>query len=892
MKLKQILFLTITLLLLSKFQSVAQEIYKDPHNTLDDRVEDLLQRMTLEEKFWQLFMIPGDLSDGKEKYKHGIFGFQVAAKGQSANEAEQMLDYSGGSNAVLTAEKINEIQSYFVEETRLGIPILPFDEALHGLIRPGATAFPQSIALAATFDTSLMKQVAQAIALETKSRGIRQILSPVINIARDVRWGRTEETYGEDPFLTTQMGLAYMGTLEKNEVVATPKHFLANVGAGGRDSYPIHYNERILEEVYFPAFKAVFQQAGARSVMTSYNSLDGRPCTANHWLLNEKLKQDWGFKGFVISDAGATGGANVLHFTAADYTESTQQAIENGLDVIFQTSYQHYPLFYDAFEKGLIEEAAIDEAVRRVLRAKFELGLFENPYVKPEQAAYWNANPQHLQLAHKAALESIVLLKNENNSLPLKRNEIKSLALIGVDATEARLGGYSGPGVKPISILQGLQEKLGEAVELNVAPGCGRTSSEFEPIAPYFLFHEEENDLKPGLKASYFNHIDLEGNPDLERIDAQINFGWTLFSPDPEKIHYDFYSVRWEGKLKAPESGTFQLGWKGEDGYRIYLNNELIIDQWQKRGVDLHTVDVELEKDQFYDLKVEFYETSGNVRIQMLWNVGLENRWKEDIKEAVEVAEQSDVAVVVVGIEEGEFRDRALLSLPGHQEEMIRSIAATGRQVVVVLVGGSAITMEEWKDEVSAILDVWYPGEQGGHALADVLFGDYNPAGRLPITFPMHEGQLPLYYNHKPTGRGDDYINLRGKPLFPFGYGLSYTSFSYSELKLASSEIHSGDTLELSFMLTNTGDFDGDEVVQLYLRDELASVARPLKELKGFKRVHLTKGESRELHFVITPEMLQMLNEDMEWVIEPGAFRLMIGASSNDIRLREVFEVK
>jgi len=862
--------------------------YKDPTIPTEERVEDLLSRMTLEEKFWQLFMIPGDMSDGKEKYKNGIFGFQVAAKGKSGNSAEQLLDYTGGGVAVETAELINNIQKYFVEETHLGIPIIAFDEALHGLVRPGATAFPQAIALAATWDTAMVSSVANAIAIETKTQGIRQILSPVVNIARDVRWGRVEETYGEDPYLTSRLGVAFMSQFEKRGVITTPKHFVANVGDGGRDSYPIHFNERLLEEIYFPAFKAAFQEAKAWSVMTSYNSLDGRPCTANDWLLNKKLKDEWGFQGFVISDAGATGGANVLHFTAHNYTEATEQAIKNGLDVIFQTSYDHYPLFYDAFQKGLIEESAIDEAVRRVLKAKFELGLFENPYVKPEQAAYWNGHSQHLQLAKKASLESIVLLKNENNALPLS-GSIKSLAVIGEDAKEARLGGYSGPGVNPISILQGLKEKLGENTKINYASGCGRESQEMEAIPSEYLFHGESDELTSGLKASYFNNIELKGKPALKRIDSQINFSWTLFSPDQEKINYDFYAVRWEGKLKAPESGSFKLGWKGEDGYRIYLNGELILNNWQKRGVDVKTVAVELKKDEIYDLKVEFYETSGNVKIQLIWNVGVGNNWEQKIQEAVDLAQKADVAIVVVGIEEGEFRDRALLSLPGHQEEMIRRVAATGKQVVVVLVGGSAITMENWINKVPAVLDVWYPGEQGGYAIADVLFGDFNPAGRLPITFPMHEGQLPLYYNHKPTGRGDDYVNLRGKPLFPFGYGLSYADFTYSDIKLSSSKISTNKSLEVTFTLTNAGDYDGEEVVQLYLRDLLASVARPVKELKGFERVYLKKGESKKIQFKITPDMLEMLNEEMERVIEPGKFLLMIGASSNDIRLRKLF---
>lgn len=877
--------------LLLSCQKEDQLDYKNPDLPIEERVDDLLPRMTLEEKFWQLFMIPGDLSDGKERYKHGIFGFQVATKGKSGNEAEQLLDYSGGGTAEQTAVLINEIQKYFVEETRLGIPIIAFDEALHGLVREGATAFPQSIALAATWDTLLVADVGKAITMETKTRGIRQILSPVLNIARDVRWGRTEETYGEDPFLTTQMGVSFISQFEKAGVLTTPKHFVANVGDGGRDSYPIHFNERLMEEIYFPAFKASFQKANAWSVMTSYNSFDGRQCTANDWLLNQKLKKEWGFDGFVISDAGATGGANVLHFTAKDYAESTQQAIEDGLDVIFQTSYDHYTLFYEAFEKGMINEASIDEAVRRVLRAKFKLGLFENPYIDPEDASKWNGTKENRELAKKASLESMVLLKNDNQTLPLSKT-VKSVAIIGTDAEEARLGGYSGPGNKPVSILEGLKTKLGKSVAINYAAGPGRESTNYVTIPREQLYHYEGGEQKAGLQAEYFNNITLEGEPALTRIDPLIDFRWTLFSPDQEKINYDFYSARWTGKLKAPETGTFKIGIKGNDGYRVYINGELVVDNWTKQTVRTITQDYRFEKGKEYDLKVEFFETVGNVWFKLLWDVGVENDWKQQIQQAVATAQKSDVAIVTVGIEEGEFRDRAYLSLPGHQEELIQSVAKTGKPMVVVLVGGSAITMDRWIDDVPSILDVWYPGDAGGDAIADVLFGDYNPAGRLPITFPVHEAQLPLYYNHKPTGRGDDYINLTGKPLFPFGYGLSYTTFAYDDIQIDAPSISKDQTTTVRFKVTNTGELDGDEVVQLYLRDILASVARPIMELKGFQRVHLKKGETKELSFEITPEMLTMLNEGMERVVEPGDFRIMIGSSSNDIRLRAILTVE
>jgi len=865
--------------------------YKNPSVPIEERVNDLLSRMTLEEKFWQLFMIPGDLSEGKEKYKHGIFGFQVATKSSSGNGAEQILDYSAGGTAKETALLINDMQKHFIENTRLGIPIIPFDEALHGLIREEATAFPQAIGLAASWNIKLMDTVAAAIATEVKSRGIRQNLSPVINIARDVRWGRVEETYGEDPFLTSRMAVSYISAFEKRGVITTPKHFVTNVGDGGRDSYPIHFNERILEEIYFPAFKASIQEAGAWSIMSAYNSLDGTQATAHNWLLNEKLKKDWGFDGFVISDAGATGGANVLHFTSKNYAESTKQAIEGGLDVIFQTSYDHYPLFYEAFEKGMIDEKAIDEAVSRVLYTKFKLNLFEDPYVNIEDLEKNNSVANNKGLAKKAALESIVLLKNEVQTLPLKK-DIKSIAVLGPDADEARLGGYSGPGNNPVSILQGIKNKFKNTINIKYAKGAERTIEDFVAIPKEQLFHiNKERQQKAGLKADYFNNIKLEGEPSLSRIDANIDFRWTLFSPDQSKINYDYYSARWTGKLVAPQTGNIDIGINGDDGYRLYINDELIIDNWKKQTVQQITKPYAFQKDKAYDLKVEFYETTGNVWFKLIWNAGIENDWQREIDEAVELAKKSDVAVVCVGIEEGEFRDRAYLSLPSHQEALIKAVTETSTPTVVVLVGGSAITMQNWMHETSAIVDVWYPGDEGGNAVADMLFGDYNPAGRLPITFPIHESQLPLYYNHKPTGRGDDYVNLSGKPLFPFGFGLSYTSFHYSDLQLHKSTINASESSTLRCKITNTGHYDGDEVVQLYIKDEYASVARPVMELKGFQRIHLKKGETKEVLFEITPKLLSMLDKNLNTIVEPGDFRIMIGASSNDIKLKTVLTI-
>lgn len=869
------------------FPAAAQDLlpYKNAGLPIEERVKDLLSRMTKTEKFWQLFMIPGDLDKATgDRYKNGIFGLQVSAGSRGGDAAEQLLHYSTAESALTLNKKINAIQKYFVEQTRLGIPIIPFDEALHGLVRAGATAFPQAIALAATWDTTLVGRVAGAIATETKIRGIRQILTPVINIAADPRWGRTEETYGEDPFLCSEIAVAFIKQFEDAGIITTPKHFIANVGDGGRDSYPIHYSPRLLEEIYFPPFEAAIARAGARSLMTAYNSLDDIPCTANNWLLNKKLKGDWKFKGFVISDAGATGGANVLHFTAKDYPTSGRQAITNGLDVIFQTQYDHYKLFIPPFLDGSLDSARIDDAVSRVLRAKFELGLFDNPYMAETEVENWAKDTTHKALARQAALESIVLLKNENQVLPLNRS-VRSLAVIGTDAVEARLGGYSGPGNGKICILDGIRKRAGSAVKIAYSPGCGRLSEEWTVIPRTYLSHMEAGVKKEGLKAEYFNNLTCSDQPALTRTDPAINFQWTLFSPDPV-ISNDFYSARWTGTLRAPATGHIKIGLDGNDGYRMYLNGRLVIDNWKKQTYTTSLADAYCRKDSLYAIRVEFFEPVGNAHIRMIWSYGAPNDWKQRISAAVAAARQADAVVVVAGIEEGEFHDRAMLSLPGHQEELIAQVAATGRPVIVLLSGGSAITMRTWLDKVPAVLAIWYPGEEGGDAVAKVLFGDYNPGGRLPITYPISEAQLPLVYNHKPTGRGDDYNNLSGLPLFPFGFGLSYTHFDYSHLQLAADNISVHDSTEVSCKIKNTGTREGEEVVQLYVRNLLSSVATPVLALKGFSRIHLLPGESKEVHFTVTPAMLTLLNEKQEWVTEPGEYRIMIGASSRDLRLK------
>lgn len=853
--------------------------YKNAALPIDARVQDLLGRMTLEEKFWQVFMIPGSLDDPAHDYSKGIFGLQIStgtATGRAAARAH--------------AERINAIQRYFVEQTRLGIPIIAFEEALHGLGREGATVFPQAIGLAATWDVALMRRVSEAAARETGSRGIRQVLSPVINIADDVRWGRVEETYGEDPYLSGEMGRAFIEAFERAGIITTPKHFVANVGEGGRDSYPIEHSERQLTERYFPPFEVAVKEAGARSVMTSYNSVDGSPATQNARLMNGILKGQWGFRGFIISDAAATGGATVLHMTEPNTPTATKDAFEAGLDVVFQSSYGQQRPYLEAFQKGLIAESVINAAVTRVLRAKFELGLFERPYVDVDAAARANGTEAHRALAREAARASLVLLKNDRRTLPLSA-AARSIAVIGADATEARLGGYSGPGNEPVSILDGITQRAGPGVAVRHADGPGRVIRDLVVVPAEQFAVTREGKTQPGLWGEYWDNNTLTGGPRLSRIDPRVDFRWTLSSPG-RGIPFDWYSARWHSTLTIPSSGVRRLAVEGNDGYRLYLDDILVIDNWRKQSYGTRVAEVTLAPGSTHALRLEYFESTGIARLKLLWDAGADSASAARINEAVALARTSDVAIVVVGLEEGEFRDRAFLKLPGHQETLIQAVAATGRPVIVVIIGGSAVTMGPWLERVGAVAQAWYPGEAGGSAVADVLFGDYNPAGRLPVTFPISEGQLPLSYNHKPTGRGDDYLDLTGMPLFPFGFGLSYTTFEYSNLRISPEEMPASGTATVRCTVRNTGTVAGDEVVQLYIRDVLGSVARPVMELKGFARVHLTPGESREVSFTLGPTHLRMLDVDRRWVVEPGLFRVMVGASSKDIRLRGQIQVK
>jgi len=720
--------------------------YLDSNLSVELRINDLIKRMTPEEKIKQLCCILPGYNPAEDILENGKFSIEKAKKliGKGIGEIGPVLRQFEPKQG---AEIANEIQKFLIENTRLKIPAIIHDECLHGCMAKGSTSFPQSIGLASTWEPELIERIAIAIGKETRARGIHQALSPTINIARDPRCGRTEETYGEDPYLTSKMAVAFVKGLQSEKVVATVKHFAANfVGDGGRDSNPIHFSERLLREIYFPAFEACVKEANVLSLMSAYGSINGMPSSCDKWLLTDILRKEWKFNGFVVSDYCSVTGIHILHKVAQTKAEAAKKALEAGLDIELP-SIDCFKELLKLVKKGKIKQSVIDESVKRVLRIKFLLGLFENPYVDINYAAQISDCSEHRKLALESARKSIVLLKN-NNILPVDKN-IKTIAVIGPNANEIRLGNYSGFGIKVVTPLEGIKNKVSHNTEVYFAQGC---------------------------------------------------------------------------KVK---------------------------------------------------------DTS-----------------KQGFNEAIEIAKKSEVVILFMGnasgapdaneITEGEQNDRCNLDLPGVQEDLIKEISSVNKNTVVCLINGSAITMSKWIDKVNAVLECWYPGEEGGNAIADVIFGDYNPGGKLPITFPVTTGQLPLYYNYKPTGRVYDYVDLRGKQfLFPFGYGLSYTEFEYKNLKIKKSKKNGKLQIKINIDISNKGKYKGDEIVQLYIHDTYSSLSKPVKELKGFKRISLDVNETKTVEFILDENAFSLLDKNLKPVLEHGSFEIMLGSSSEDIKLNK-----
>ena len=859
---------------------------------IDVRVKDLLSRMTVEEKARQLDMYMGSSLADKMQSETTIAddgNFDTA-------KARALLgDIGAGSIHDIyprTPETINIIQTWLREHSRLGIPAIIIEEGLHGVSAPNHTIFPQSISLAATWNPENARKIGAAIAAEMRAHNIHLSLSPVLDLARDVRWGRTEETFGEDPFIVGRMGTAYVQGMQgdslatDHNVVAEPKHF---AGHGSSEAAinqgPVHMGEREFHTMLIAGFKAAFTEGKALGAMCAYHEKDGIPCAANHDLLTKLLRDEWGFEGIVISDLGAISQLETKHFVAEDATEAVCQAISAGVDM------QFYDYPHDVFQGGIVKSVAngrlpmevLDTAVGRVLSLKFRLGLFDNPFIDPALKSKVNMCQAHLDVALQTGREAICLLKNEDNLLPL-RKDIGSIAVIGPNAAKACLGDYVRAGDRKIdSLLDGIKAIVSKDTQVSYVNGMGVGSASMQAIPAEWL---KQSNGKLGLRGEYYAKPGFAGEPHLVRADSTIDFNWAV-ALAAEGMPPDHFSVRWEGYIVPDRTVEGLLGISCQDHMRCWVDNELVLDCWH--GAESATINrpFEFEAGQKHAVRVEYQKRGGGSVVMLGWNEGF-----DEIEKAVEAAKSADVAIVALGDSDmtcGEGVDRATLDLPDQQLDLLKAIYATGTPVVLVLQNGRPFTITWEAKHIPAIVEAWYPGEVGAKAMAEVLFGDYNPAGRLPVTFPKSVGQLPMYYNHKPSLSGR-YVEMDHEPLYRFGHGLSYTSFAYDNLVISPSEIKQDGSVTVSVDVRNTGTRAGDEVVQLYIRDILSSVTTPVKSLKGFSRIHLQPDETRTVSFELKPNDLMILDQSFNWVVEPGTFKVMVGGSSKT-ELEGTFEV-
>jgi beta-glucosidase len=734
--------------------------YRNPKVPVDERVRDLLSRMTLEEKVAQITCVLAYTHNSHRTLFDSLGNLNRAmadtlfAQGLGHIRVDQSLNLKPRYSGIAA----NNLQRYFKEKTRLGIPVILHEEGLHGHVNLYGTSFSMPVGLASTWDTELAEKMYAMTAEEIRSRGSHYVLAPVIDLGREQRWGRTEETFGEDPYLVSQIGLAAVFGFQGRDSVmdnskhifATLKHFVHGEPEGGRNTAPCDCSERTLRETYLYPFQVCVTKGKVESIMASYNEISGIPCVTNTWLLQDVLRNEWGFKGAVVSDYWAIPRLNELHRTTHNSAESAREAVSAGVDIELVEA-TTYPYLIDEARNNRLDLAILDRAVSRILRHKFLLGLFENPYVDPEKAETIVGSEKNRQLSLQCARETMTLLKNDKNTVPLDINKIKTLAVIGPNADRMLLGGYSYTPKQFVTVLNGLKAKVGTRVNVLYSEGC------------------------------------------------KIN--------------------------------------EARNGKNVILSLE-------------------------------------------------ENRGR--IQEAVQAARKSDAVVLAVGANEelsGEGVDRASIELVGSQNDLIRAVIETGKPVVVLLFNGSPLAIALLKDKSPALFECWYMGQECGTAVADVLFGDITPGGKLPITIPRSVGQLPVYYNRKASSIGG-YVFDDSSPLYPFGYGLSYTTFTYANLRLEKARIKPNESTKVFVDITNSGTRKGTEIVQLYIREEVSSVTRPMMELKDFRRVELEPGQTKTLEMDVTPEKLSLFDLHMKHIVEPGEFQIMIGASSADIRSR------
>ncbi len=825
-------------------------LYLNPDAPLAERVEDLLGRMTLEEK---------------------------------------------ASQTLYNAPALE----------RLGIPAYNWwNEALHGVARAGiATVFPQAIGLAATWDVPHMHRVATAISDEARAkhheslrkgqRGIYEGLtfwSPNINIFRDPRWGRGMETYGEDPYLTGELAVAFIRGMQGDDptylkTVATAKHYAVHSGPEpDRHAFDAVVGEAELREIYLPAFRASVVEGGAESVMCAYNRFRGDPACASPELLQEILREEWGFGGYVVSDCWAIMDFYTTHKVVASQAEAAAMALAAGTDLNCGVSFASLA---EAVGRGLATEAQVDTALRRLLAARFRLGMFDPPERVPwAQIPYRvNDSPEHRALALETARKSMVLLKNEGGLLPLSR-EVGTLAVIGpnADDVEVLLGNYNGFPSDPVTPLRGIREKVSSRTRVLFARGGGLADElrALEPIPESALVPAGEGGAARGLEAEYFANPDREGEPFAIRTDATVDFQWWGDVP-LAGLTPGAFSVRWTGTLLPPASGRYALGGRGLGHFRVFLRDSLVAEFSSEHEINTRWAEFDLEAGVGQPIRVEYRPRREFGAVQLSW---APPRAGPDAA-ALRAAEAADAVVLVLGLSprlEGEEMrvevpgfsggDRVDLGLPAAQQRLLEAVVATGKPVVLVLLNGSALGLAWAAEHVPAILEAWYPGQAGGTALADVLFGDYNPAGRLPVTFYASADQLPPFGDYAMEGR--TYRYFRGDPVFPFGHGLSYTTFAYGALE-APARVRAGEEVRIAVEVENTGSRAGEEVVQVYLTDADASGPTPIRSLQGFQRVFLRPGEGRRVTFTLTPRQLSLVTPAGERIVEPGWFEVSVG---------------
>ncbi|HSC44810.1 MAG TPA: glycoside hydrolase family 3 C-terminal domain-containing protein [Candidatus Acidoferrum sp.] len=857
--LKKLLLLLGAILSLLLSRSVAGQqpadspAYKNPDLPVEQRVNDLVSRMTLEEKVSQI--------------------------GHTADAVP-----------------------------RLGIPEYNWwNEGLHGVGRAGyATVFPQAIGLAATFDAPLMHRIADVISTEFRAkyyaerapdgssiwyRGLT-IWSPNINIFRDPRWGRGQETYGEDPFLTARMGVAFVTGLQGDDpkyfkTIATSKHFAVHSGPEStRHSVNVEASAHDMADTYFPAFRATIIEGKAQSVMCAYNSLNGQPACANTSLLQQHLRGDWKFDGYVVSDCGAITDVFEGHHFSKTLAEGVSASIAAGTDLICGSPRMRVQAERDALltavKSGLLPELDLDRAMRRLFTARFRLGMFDPaervPYSKISAAE--KDSEEHRQLALQAAREAIVLLKNKDGFLPLKQSPAK-IAVIGPDADDldALVGNYNGTPSRPVTILAGIRKRFPQA-QVTYVQGTGLVGPVTRPVPADALFTDASR-KQHGLKAEYFSNINLEGAPVISRTDPTVDFAWGDTGAAPELPKE--YSVRWTGAIVPPEDGEYLVGFTGQDGYRVWLDGNLIAEDWNiHHPATTQTKSLRLEKSRAYAIKIEYYETIRSAEARLLWSLP-----EHEEQSAVNAAAAADLVIVAMGLSpriEGEEMkikadgfaggDRTRIDLPAPQEKLLQRIYSAGKPVVLVLLNGSAVAVN-WADaKLPAILEAWYPGEEGGTAVAEALAGDFSPGGRLPVTFYKSVEQLPPFEDYSMAKRTYRYFD--GEPLYPFGYGLSYTTFTYGKAKLDRATIAADGTVTISVEVANHGKMAGDEVIELYLTHP-GMPGAPLRALEGFQRIHLQPGESKEVQFAVRGRSLSLVDDAGRRRVVPGKVEAWIG---------------